>query len=123
MARYLTTLCRLTSLEDQTCNEDGVFKTANAILISYRVINNLEQVSILNGLDECESSEGDVFSRAAQMVRSFQAEWEAKLGTEDLVPPTIPTPQNVNEISVPYAFVGDFSDTDWLTDLILFPNY
>ena len=123
MARYLTTLYRLTSLKDQTCNENGVFKTADAILISNRVINNLEQVSILNGLDECESNGGDVFSRAAQTVRSFQAEWKAKLGTEDLVPPTIPTPQIVNEIPVPDAFVGDFSDTDWLTDLVLFPKY
>lgn len=57
------------------------------------------------------------------MVRSFQAEWEAKLCTEDPVPPIIPTPQNVNEISVPDAFVGDFSDNDWLTDLVLFPSY
>lgn len=123
MARCLTTLYRLTSLKDQTCDEVGAFKTADAILISNRVINNLEQVSILNGLDNSESSEGDVFSGAAQMVRSFQAEWEAKLGTEDLVPPIIHTPQNINEISVPDAFVGDFSDTDWLTDLVLFPNY
>ena len=123
IARCLTTLYRLATLKDPILGEDVVCKTADAIMISNHVINNLEQVAILNGLDNSEGPKGDVFSRAAQMIRSFQAEWEAKLSKEDLVPHSIPTPENVTDFSFPDALVGEISDDDWLRDLVLFPDY
>lgn len=119
LAHCLSMLYRLTTLKDSIWSEYGSFKTADTIIISNRVINNLQQVAILNGLDNSESPDGDVFSRAAHVFQSFRAEWEAKLSAEmPLTPPT----QNINENAFPDVLTTGFTD-DWFMDLVLFPNY
>jgi hypothetical protein len=94
---------------------------ADPLLILDRVINNLEQVAILAGLDNSDSPKRDVFSRAAQMFGSLRPGWDAKLDPDDLS--TIPIPQNVNEIFPPDALAVELFDNDRLMDLLLSPNY
>ena len=121
LVRCLIALCRLTSLDDLSCDEHGVWKTADPLLILDRVIDNLEQVPILAGLDNSDSPEKDPFSRAAQMFRSLRPVWEAKINPDELS--TIPIPQNINETFPPDALTVEFFDDDWLMDLLLPPNY
>jgi hypothetical protein len=117
------TLFRFITLDDPTWDENGIWKTVDPFLILDRIINNMEQVAILAGLDTSDSPEGDIFSRLAQMFRSLRPGWEAKLRPDDLVLSTIPTPQNVNEISLLDSLGVDFFDNDWLMDFHLPPNF
>jgi hypothetical protein len=112
-------LYRLTTLKDPIWGEYGGFKTADGIFISNRVINNLEQVAILNGLDSSEGPDIDVFSRAAHAVQSFRVEWEAKLGAET---PLSPPAEKLNENAFPEDLGVELSN-DWFMDLVLFPSY
>ena len=121
LLRCSMTLYRLTTLVDPSWDENGVWKTADPLLILDRVINNLEQATILAGLDNSGSLEKDVFSRAAQMFRSLRPGWEAKMGPDDLS--TITIPQNCNDTFPPDALEVDFLDNDWLMDLLPSPNY
>jgi hypothetical protein len=123
LVRCLVTLYRLSTLDDPTWDKNGVWKTANLLLILDHVIDNMEQVKTLAGLDNNDSPEGDIFSRTAKLFRSIRPEWEAKLGADDLMVSTIPTPQNANETPLLEALPVDFSDNEWLMDLLLSPNY
>jgi hypothetical protein len=120
LVRCITTLCRVTTLDDPGWDEDGLCKTADPLLTLERVINNLEQAAIAAGLGNSDSLEQDVFSRAAQMFRSFTPGWEAKRDLDDLS--TIPIQQNVNDAFPPDALAVEFFD-DWLTDFLLPQNY
>lgn len=121
LVRGLITLYRLTTLDDPRWEENDLWKTADPLGVLDRVVNNLEQVAILAGLDDNDSPETDVFFRAAQMFRSLRPEWEAKLGSDGLS--TISIPQNINETYPPDAFALEFFDNDWLMDLLVSPSY
>jgi hypothetical protein len=120
LVRCITTLCRLTTLDDPSWDQNGVCKTADPFLTLERVINNLDQGAIIAGLGNSESIEKDIFSRAAQMFRSLRPGWEAKRDLGD--PSTIPIQQNANDAFAPDALASEFFD-DWLTDLLLPLNY
>jgi len=120
LVRCITTLCRLTTLDDRCWDQNGVCKTADPFLTLERVINNLEQAAIIAGLDNSDSLEKDVFSRAAQMFRSLRPGWEAKRDLDGLS--TIPIQQNANDAFAPDALAVEFFD-DWMTDLLLPLNY
>ena len=124
LVHCLVTLYRLSALDDPAWNKNGVQKTADLLLIFDQVINNMEQVSVLAGLDNSDSVEGDVFSRTAKMFRSIRPGWEAILLGP--VGPTAYTSKNLpdgNDIPLPEDFSLDHYDNDWLTDLFLAPNY
>lgn len=111
LLRCLVTLYRLKTLDFPSWHENGILNTTEPLLILDRVINNLEQVAIVAGLDNSDSPERDVFSRTAQTFRSLRPGWEARLGPDDLS--NIP----ISEIFPPNAFEFDFFDSDWLMDL------
>ena len=123
LVRCLVTLCRLSTLNDPAWAKNGVQKTADLLLILDHVIDSMEQVATLAGLDNNDRTEGDIFSRTARLFRSIRLGWEAKLGSDDLMVSTTPTPQNANETPLPEAFPVDFSDKDWLLDFLVSPNY
>jgi hypothetical protein len=116
LVRCITTLCRLTTLDVPGWDQNGVCKTADPFLTLERVINNLEQRAIVAGIDNSDSLEKDVFSRAAQMFRSLRPGWESKRDLDNLS--TIPTQQDANVAFAPDPFAVEFFD-DWLTDLLL----
>ena len=113
----LFTLYRLSTLNDPAWDKDGVGETANLLL------NNLEQAATTAGLDNHDKIEADVLSRTAQKFRSIRPEWEAKLGSDNLMVPTLATPQSGGETLLPEDFSVDFADNDWMMDFLLTPNY
>ena len=124
LVRCLVTLYKLSTLDDPAWNKNGVRKTADLLLIFDQVINNMEQVSALAGLDNSDSVEGDVFSRTAKMFRSIRPGWEAILvGPVGPLVSTSPNLPNANETPLPEDFPLGHYDNDWLTDLFLAPNY
>ena len=123
LVHCLVTLYRLSTLRDPAWDKNGVREAADLLLILDQVINNMEQGATLAGLDNNDSTEGDVFSRTAKKFRSIRPEWEAKLGSADLIVPTIPPPRNANETSLPEAFPVDFADNDWMMEFLLAPIY
>ena len=123
LVRCLVTLYRLSALDDPAGDKKGVQKTADLLLILDQIINNMEQVSVLAGLDHNGDLEGDVFFRTAKMLRSIRPGWEAVLGGP--VAPRVSTLPNlpiVNKPPLPEAFLLDHYDNDWLTDFLLAPN-
>jgi hypothetical protein len=122
--RCVTTLYRLTTLDDLTWDENGVRNTTDPHHIVDCLIRNLEQVAIHAGLDNSDTPiGGDIFSRGAQIFRSLRSGWEAKLGPPDPVLSALPVQQNASEVSLPDDFAVEFFDNDWLMDLLLSPNY
>ena len=71
LVHCLVTLYKLSTLDDPAWKKNGVQKTADLLLILDQLINNLEQVSALAGLDNNDNVEGDVFSRTANIFRSI----------------------------------------------------
>lgn len=123
LVRCLATLYRLSTLDDPAWDKKGVQKTADLLHILDRVINNMEQVKTLAGLNNNESTEEDIFSQTAKLFRSIRPGWEAKLGPDDLMISTTSTLDDTSETSLAEAFPVNFSDNDWLTDFLLSPNY
>ncbi len=124
LVRCLVTLYRLSTLDDPAWNKNGVQKTADLLLILDQVIRNMEQVSVLAGLDNSDSVERDFFSRTAKMFRSIRPGWEAILvGPDTPAVSTSPNLPNANDHPLPEDFPLDHYDADWLTDLFLAPNY
>ncbi|KAL9135880.1 MAG: hypothetical protein Q9175_002922 [Cornicularia normoerica] len=123
LVHCLATLYRLSTLNDPAWDKNGVKETADLLLILDQVINSMERVATLAGLDNNGSIEGDVFSRTAKKFRSIRLQWKANLGPDDLMVSTIPTPLNANETPLPEAFPLDFPDNDWMMDFLLDPNY
>ena len=87
----LVTLYTLSTLNDPAWDKNGVGETANLLLILDQLINNLEQAATMAGLDNHDSTEGEVFSQTAKKFRSVRPEWEAKLKSDNLMVPTFPT--------------------------------
>ena len=121
LIRCLITIYRLTTLDDPSWDKNGVWKTVDPLLIIHRVINNLEQVAILAGLDNSDSHERDAFSRAAQMFGALRPGWETKLAQGDLL--ATPLQQSSDETFPLGAFGVESFDDDWFMDLLLSPNY
>jgi len=122
LIRCLVTLCKLKTLDDPSWEESDVWKTMDPLQILDRVIDNLEQVAILAGLDNSNNPEGDAFSRGAQMFRSFRLGWEARLSPNGLS--NVSVSQIFNETVPPDTFAGDFFNSDdWLMDFLLSPNF
>lgn len=114
----LTTLHRLTHLNVADCDNGAVRETADLLPILDRVINNLEQVSVAAGLDNSGISDGDLFTRAAQICRSLRSGWEAEL-TPDFL---LSARENVGDGSLQDILGVEFFDNDWLMDLLIPPN-
>ena len=93
-----------------------VQNTANLLLISDQVAKNMGRVTGLAGLDS-DSTQSDVYTRAAKMAESIRLGWEAKLEVEPRRP-AIPTRQDVDS-TIPEALPMDFSDDTWLTDILV----
>jgi hypothetical protein len=119
LARGLTTLHKLKTLDDPTWDESEVWKITDQLFVLDRVIENLEQVAVQAGLDNDLSQEVDMFSRVAQTLRSLRPTWEAKLPTDSFRTSVLPPVQTVDEITLPGAFGSDIFDSDWFTDLFL----
>jgi hypothetical protein len=111
LVRCIATLYLLKTL-DGPCWDEGILDTVEPLLILDRVINNLEQVPILAGLDNRDSLDADVFSRTAQTFRSLRPGWEARMGPGDL------STSSISEIFPPNAFEFEFLDNDWLIDVL-----
>lgn len=122
LLRCLMTLRRLATLEDLTWDENNTLKSVDTIAILDRIISNMEQVKILAVLDTSGSTEGDMFSRLAQIGRSARSGWEGKLRQDSLEPPTTSSHQNFNDAFLLDSLGVEFLDNDWLTDILL-PNY
>lgn len=119
----LVTLYRLSTLQDPAWDKNGVQETIDLLLTLDQVINNMEQVATVAGLDNSNSTEGDVFSRIARELRSIRLEWEAMLRLHDLIIPTSPTLQNVTETPFSEALPVDLADSDWMMDFLLAPDH
>lgn len=72
LVHSLVTLHRLSTLKDRAWDKKGVQETADLLLILGQVINNMDQVATLAGLDNNGSTEGGVFSRTARKFRSIR---------------------------------------------------
>lgn len=79
---------------------------------------------MLDRLYNNENVEVNVFLCAAQIVRSFKTDCQAKSsGSENPAVSSIPTPQSGDENSSASDFGGESFNEDWLMDLFLFPEY
>jgi hypothetical protein len=119
--RCLLALYRLTTVDDVSWDVEGVLTAADALLILDHVINNMEQVATVAGLDQNEKPGEDVFHRGVQMFRSLRAGWEAKLDPAQVS--TFPTPQDANENFPLDSFAVEFFDNEWLMDLLVSPSH
>ena len=116
LSHCLIALYRLSTLDDPAWDKDMVQNTANLLLISDQVAQNMGRVTGLAGLDS-DSTESGVFTRAAKMAESIRLGWEAKLDAEPRQP-AIPTRHGVGS-TIPEALPMDFSDDTWLTDILV----
>jgi hypothetical protein len=121
--RCLTALYRLSTLDDRTGDKNGVRETPDPLVILDHVINNMEQVANIAGLDNSNIPERDIFSQVAQIFRSLRPSWEAKLGADGSAASTIPASQNTVDFSLPDELGVEFFDNDWLMDLLISPNF
>ena len=122
LVHYLVALYRLSTLKDPAWDKNGVQSTIDLLLTLIQVINNMEQVATVAGLDNHDSTEGDVFSRTAKKLRSVRLEWEAKLRSDDLAIPTSPTLQYATETPFSEPLPLDCADNDWMMDFLLAPD-
>lgn len=116
LAHCLISLYGLSTLDGPAWDKDIVRNTANLLLILDQLANNMGRVIGLVGLDS-DSTEVDVFTRAAKTAASMRLGWEAKLAVEPMGT-VIPTSQNVDE-TIPEALPVGFSDDGWLKDLLV----
>lgn len=119
--RCLITVYRLKTLDDPSWDKNDARDTLDPFHILDRIINNLEQVAVLAGLDSSGNPEGDIFSRSAQTFGSLRPTWEAKLQQGDSVNSAIPSLQSDSEIPRLEDLGVEFFDNDWLMDLLIAP--
>lgn len=120
-SRCLLSLYRLTCLESPHWDKSHVQKTGNPISIINRLINTLEQVPVIAGIDNTNYPNGDLFSRSAQILRSVRPEWEAKLGSENLIPfDSAPNEVDVDGFNMPETslFGDDILYNGWFMELM-----
>ncbi|KAJ5591583.1 uncharacterized protein N7459_001952 [Penicillium hispanicum] len=116
--RCLTTLYRLATLDSPGWDKQHVQDTAHPIMVINRLIHNLEQASLVAGLDNQGAPEGDVFTRSANAFRSLRVEWEGKLGVAPSTSSIMSPSYDVGEIGLPDPLADDFLDNDWFMDLL-----
>jgi len=114
LAHCLIDLYKLSTLDDLSWDKNVVRNTANVLLILDQIVNNVERVNVLAGMDQ-NNTETDLFTIAGKMFRSVRLRWGANLGVQPSEP-AIPTAQNVDE-TMTEAFSMDLYDDVWLTDL------
>lgn len=119
ISRCLLALYRLAILDVPNWDKNHVQQTANPLSILNRLLNILEQVPAVVGIDNSNYSNGDVFSRSAQILRSLRSDWEVKLGSNDMIS-VEPCPHDDNGIDMPDApFFGDDSlYNGWFMELM-----
>lgn len=100
VSRCLLALYRLAILDTPNWDKNHVQQTANPLSVLNQPVDALKQVPTVVGIDNSNYPNGDFFSRSAQMLRSFCPEWEAKLGSDDMVC-VEPYPHDVNGIHMP----------------------
>jgi hypothetical protein len=122
LVRCLTTLYRLRILDDQVWEYNYPWNTMDPILVLNQVIQNMEKVAISAKLDNSDSPEGDIFFRSAQLFRSLQPGWEAKLRTDNSLLSNISNSQNMNDISFQDSIGMEFLNNEWFMDISLPPN-
>lgn len=81
LVHCLTTLYRLSTLNDSNWDKGSVRETTDLLPILDQVINNMEQVAAVAGLDDSDIAEGYEFFRTARKFRPIRLEW-------------LPTPQS-----------------------------
>ncbi|KAF2807184.1 uncharacterized protein BDZ99DRAFT_500451 [Mytilinidion resinicola] len=118
LTRCITILYRLKTLDDSTWEENHVWKTEEALQVLDRVLNNIEQVTFLGGFDNTDCPDGDVFTRAAHLYRSFRPAWETKGNSVQ----SKSSPQYIDDQILPDSIGTDSFDVDWFTDLFLSSN-
>ncbi|KGO65244.1 hypothetical protein PITC_072390 [Penicillium italicum] len=117
LVRSLTTLYRLATLDESMWDKHHVRKIANPLLILNRVISNFEQVPVVAELDNCDSAEGDVFSRSTRIFRSLRSEWESKLGPGDVMFPVVPASHH-DDIPLFDPLGEQILENDWFMHLL-----
>lgn len=118
ISRCLLILYRIATLGSPAWYEDHLLKTTNPLTLLNRIINSLEQVPIIAELDNREDPDGDVFSRSAKLLRSFQPEWEAKLGSNHMISDNISSMQNVDWMDFSGGFGDDIMYNGWFMELM-----
>ncbi|KAE8420988.1 hypothetical protein BDV36DRAFT_292664 [Aspergillus pseudocaelatus] len=119
ISRCLVTLYRLATLDAPNWDKHRAQQTANPLSILDRLVNVLEQVPVVVGIDNSSYPNGDLFSRSAEILRSVRPGWEAKLGSDNMVS-VEPSPHDINGIHMPdSSFFGDDSLFDsWFMELM-----
>ncbi|KAB8222898.1 hypothetical protein BDV33DRAFT_201036 [Aspergillus novoparasiticus] len=119
ISRCLVTLYRLATLDAPNWDKHRAQQTANPLSILDRLVNVLEQVPAVVGIDNSSYPNGDLFSRSAEILRSVRPGWEAKLGSDNMVS-VEPSPHDINGIHMPdSSFFGDDSLFDsWFMELM-----
>lgn len=87
ISRCLLTLYRIATISQNSAifQEENALKTTNPLPLLNQIIDKLVQVPVVSGLDACEQRGGDVFSRSAQLLRSFRSEWETKFDSDGMI--------------------------------------
>ena len=115
----LITLYRILTFDNPAWDKDAARQTADLIPIFDRVLANGEQAPKALGLDNSGSLDGDVFTRSVKMLRTLRPAWEAKLRRNNPVAADAPTPQSNEDILLADSLPTDFSDNDWLMDMLI----
>jgi hypothetical protein len=120
LSHSLITLYRLSSLDDPFWPKTEVRKTANVLLILDTVIDNLNQVASLAGLNSKDAGD-DVFTKTSRRFRSVRAGWEARLDADIMM--AAATLTSNTDGALPYDLSMDFPEgewpaDDWLTDIL-----
>ncbi|KAI1394270.1 uncharacterized protein F4822DRAFT_424749 [Hypoxylon trugodes] len=121
--RCLVTLYRLKTFDDPACAKDGSCETLDPLITLGDVIERLELVPTHARLDNTGFPSGDVFSRFAQLLRSFRYGWEMKLQPGGPIISDSPTQVTDDEISSYPDFLGmEFLDNDWFMEFCVHPS-
>lgn len=113
------TLYKILTFDNPAWDKVAARQTADLIPIFDRVLAISEQVPKAAGLDNRGSPDGDVFTRSANMIRPLRSLWEARLRRDNPVAATDPIPQGNEDTMLADALPVEFSDNDWLMDILI----
>lgn len=112
--RCIMILHQLKTLDDSTWEENNVWKTDEALQVLDRVLSNIEQVTLSSGFDNTGCPDGDAFTRAAHLYRSFRPAWDTKRNSIQ----SNSSPQYIDDHVLPDFIDTDSFDVDWFTDFL-----
>lgn len=116
--RCIMILYRLKTLDDSTWEENRVWKTDEALQVLDRVLNNIEQVAFLRAFDDTDYPDGDTFTQAAALYRSFRPAWETKRNSVQ----SKLSPQYFDGQILPDLYGTESFEIDWFADFIFSSN-